>query len=226
MEHPAVPKARPFHVKSELSTSVPLQLSAELIRSHLAPRAPITVEQAGALAAWTTEIDRWQHIHRLVGWKHGRDLLERGLTDAWELAAFLADSADPDLSIVDLGAGNGLPGLILAVAFPARPLHLVERKRKRVGFLREAARKMGLSSVVVHHEDARAVLIPRPSLLVARAFEAPTSLLPLAFELGASQIILFLPEAPKERGAWSVLATRRSLATGQGFVLLGVNSHV
>jgi len=50
---------------------------------------------------------------------------------------------------IDVGSGNGSPGLILAALRPETPITLLEPRGKRWAFLREAVREMGLSHVTV-----------------------------------------------------------------------------
>lgn len=48
--------------------------------------------------------------------------------------------------VIDVGSGNGSPGLILAVLRPDLRFTLLEPRAKRWAFLREAAREMGLGN--------------------------------------------------------------------------------
>jgi 16S rRNA (guanine527-N7)-methyltransferase len=54
--------------------------------------------------------------------------------------------------VIDVGSGNGSPGLILATLRPDLGLTLLEPRAKRWAFLREAAREMGLDNVTVERE--------------------------------------------------------------------------
>lgn len=51
--------------------------------------------------------------------------------------------------VADLGAGGGLPGLVLAAALPEAQVHLVESVGRKCEFLRSAAAAMGLENVEV-----------------------------------------------------------------------------
>ncbi len=51
--------------------------------------------------------------------------------------------------ITDLGAGAGLPGLVLAAALPAAHVFLVEAVGRKCGFLRSTSRAMGLQNTDV-----------------------------------------------------------------------------
>ena len=48
------------------------------------------------------------------------------------------------VSIVDIGAGVGVPGIPLRIVDPEITLTLIESRRKRVSFLRTVARELGL----------------------------------------------------------------------------------
>jgi 16S rRNA G527 N7-methylase RsmG len=76
--------------------------------------------------------------------------------------------------VLDLGAGAGFPGLVLAAATPAR-FGLLEARRKRASFLSVTAAEMELRNVTV--EAGRGVQ-PRMEanfdLVVARAFGQPS----------------------------------------------------
>jgi 16S rRNA (guanine527-N7)-methyltransferase len=51
--------------------------------------------------------------------------------------------------VADLGAGGGLPGLVLATALPGARVHLVESTGRKCAFLRGAAEAMALENVEV-----------------------------------------------------------------------------
>jgi len=89
-------------------------------------------------------------------------------------------------TVVDVGAGAGIPGLPMRLARPAIRLTLVEAKRKRVSFLRAACRELELADVQVIEGRAETVIDREPQLgaafdvAVARAVGSPEALLPLA----------------------------------------------
>ena len=161
-----------------------LVVSAERLRAVLGPVHPIDEDAVRRLVEYTKVLDRWAARQRLVGWRRAEALLADGLRDAWSAVPLLAESVAP---IVDVGSGSGLPALVYASGLPDRVMHLVESRRKRVSFLREAVRVMGVSSVVIHHgrtEDiyAEQAFDPEGCILTSRAFAAPVEVL----ELGAS----------------------------------------
>lgn len=64
----------------------------------------------------------------------------------------------PGARILDLGSGGGLPGLILADAFPDAAVVLLDRRQKRTDFLERAVRRLDWSHVSVRTADIRVVV--------------------------------------------------------------------
>jgi len=97
--------------------------------------------------------------------------------------------------IADLGSGAGFPGIPLATCLETAKVTLIESKRRRCSFLREAVRHLGLSNrVCVVEGDARkrGLLASRQDAVVARAFAPPAELLSLAEPLVTASGILVL----------------------------------
>jgi 16S rRNA (guanine527-N7)-methyltransferase len=93
--------------------------------------------------------------------------VERGLIGPAEAArlwdrhlincAVVAELIPQRSSLIDLGSGAGLPGLVLAMLLPEVPVTLLEPMARRVTFLDECISELGLNNVVVHRgraEDA------------------------------------------------------------------------
>lgn len=160
-------------------------------------------ETAERIHAWTVELTKWQKAQRLVGWKRPQELLDEGIADAVAAAQLVGEVPGP---WVDLGSGNGLPGLILAAAHPDREVHLVEARRKRCAFLKAAARAMGLGKVAVHNARAEDLLsnpdCPKPTLLSARAFVPPEQLPGHAEAWGATWLLASSSRARLPKGRW------------------------
>ena len=57
-------------------------------------------------------------------------------------------------SVIDVGTGAGFPGLVLAVFFPACRFVLADSLQKRIGFLDDTIRKLGLENTETIHGRA------------------------------------------------------------------------
>jgi len=69
------------------------------------------------------------------------------------LAGVSADGGQPP-SVIDVGSGGGIPGLVLACVMPGVRFTLLDATGKKCAFLRETADRLGLSNVAVAHDRA------------------------------------------------------------------------
>lgn len=110
------------------------------------------------------------------------------------------------VSVIDLGSGGGLPGLVIAVRRPDVTLLLVERRAKRADLLRYAIRALGVDHrVSVTEVDASRVGPTRSSpadVVTARSFGAPQVLIPIAAPLLRSGGLLVVSDPPDRQSRW------------------------
>jgi len=115
----------------------------------------------------------------LVGPGDLRGHIEHALGFADSLKAVRGSGLGSDDRVVDLGAGGGLPGLVLASVWPAAWIGLVEGSERRSQFLNDAIREAHMTG---HVEviAARAELAARDAafretctVVVSRSFGAP-----------------------------------------------------
>ena len=99
----------------------------------------------------------------------------RHLADSLLFASGWRCRARPPTSILDIGAGVGLPGLPLAIAWPSSEVTLLERSVRRTDLARRAVRLLGLNNVAVATTQLREWRVPA-ELLVCRAVAPPNSL--------------------------------------------------
>ncbi len=119
-------------------------------------------------------LDNWRRRTNLIGPAEMDHIWRRHILDSLQLAALIPDNA----LTVDLGAGAGFPGLVLAagVTGPEAEIVMIETVGKKCAFLREAIQIADLKATVrqgrvenVDDIDAACVtaraLAPLPKLL-------------------------------------------------------------
>jgi 16S rRNA (guanine527-N7)-methyltransferase len=79
--------------------------------------------------------------------------------------------------LIDVGSGNGSPGLVLALLRADLEVTLLEPRRKRWAFLREAARAAGRPDVDVRRERHDAYPGPPAATVTLRALALPLAAL-------------------------------------------------
>ncbi|MFO8003187.1 16S rRNA (guanine(527)-N(7))-methyltransferase RsmG [Thioalkalivibrio sp.] len=113
-------------------------------------------------------LERWNRVHNLTAVTGAEAMLDRHVVDSLSVLPWLHGDR-----VLDVGSGAGLPGLILALADPAREYLLLDAAAKRVRFLRAAIAELGLTHVMATHarvEDLRPT--PGFATVVSRAFAA------------------------------------------------------
>jgi len=128
----------------------------------------------------------------------------RHVLDSAQLVRFAPARAR---SWLDLGTGAGFPGLLVPIFHPARAL-LVESRKLRVEFLRNAASVLGIEDrVEILASRLEAVPTRKVDVISARAFAPLPRLLALAERFAAAGTLWILP---KGRNAKSELEAVRS----------------
>lgn len=116
---------------------------------------PTTEEQAAASAIFGDRADLARRfVHHLA-----TSGMERGLLGPREVprlwgrhilnCAVVAELMDRDSTVVDVGSGAGLPGVVIAIARPDLRLQLVEPLERRTRWLNEVVEDLELDNVEV-----------------------------------------------------------------------------
>lgn len=110
---------------------------------------------------------------------------------------------------LDLGAGAGFPGLVVA-ALRSAPMTLIESRRLRADFLRRAAAVLRADPEIIHAPVERVTARPF-AVISARAFAPLPRLLALAHRFSTEKTLWLLP---KGRNAKSELEAIRAAWQG------------
>ncbi|SCG55383.1 16S rRNA (guanine527-N7)-methyltransferase [Micromonospora humi] len=123
-------------VPDPADASLPPEL-AEAARSLFGDRLDLAAAYAELLATEGV-------VRGLIGPRETPRLWDRHLLNC----AVVAERIPEGASVIDVGSGAGLPGLVLAIARPDLSVTLVEPLARRVSFLVEAIQRLGLTKSV------------------------------------------------------------------------------
>ena len=135
----------------------------------------VTPEIEARLAAFVELLVKWNAKINLVGPKTLDDPWTRHILDSVQLKPHLCDGA---ITLVDLGSGAGLPGLVLAI-LGVGEVHLIESDARKCVFLREAAR-VTATAITIHNLRIEAAPPIAADIVTARALAPLDELLPMA----------------------------------------------
>jgi 16S rRNA (guanine527-N7)-methyltransferase len=126
--------------------------------SVFGPALPAAITYAGLLA--TRGVDEG-----LLGPREVPRLWDRHLLNCAVVAELIEDG---DGTLLDLGSGAGLPGLVLAMVLPHTTVTLLEPMERRCRFLADCVSELGLRNVSVLRGRAEDVTV-RADVVTARA---------------------------------------------------------
>ncbi len=158
------------------------------------------------------------YLDLLYVWNRSAGLTTIARADAVRLHVLDSLAAVPAIAstgpCLDLGAGGGLPGIVLAIALPAVPFVLVESNRRKCSFLLEAVRTCGLANVRVIEADYESLSDAESfPVVISRAFRPPAEFLAISrrFVEPAGRVVLLLADPDDE--------ALGDLGAGAGFAL-------
>jgi 16S rRNA (guanine527-N7)-methyltransferase len=111
---------------------------------------PLTPEVVARVLGFCRLLMEWNAGVNLTGARSVAEVVGEHLVDSFAMARLVP----PGSSVVDVGAGGGLPGLPFAITRPDARVTVVEPRAKRVAFLRTAVREFQLASTEVVRERA------------------------------------------------------------------------
>ena len=184
---------------------------------------PVSRETLARLEAYAALLVRWSARINLIGRDTIADLWHRHILDSAQLQSFIPAGAS---SLIDLGSGAGLPGLVLAI-IGVSGVELVEADSRKCAFLREAAR---IAEVPVAIRGCRVQAVPpHPvDVVTARALAPLDRLLGLAEPFlapGGSECLLLKGERVEDeltlaRRHWTMtVSLHQSRSDPRGVVL-------
>jgi 16S rRNA (guanine527-N7)-methyltransferase len=119
----------------------------------------LSSEELACFSVYLEEITRWSKIADLVSQTNPEAIIHKHILDSLAILPLIP----PAPRLLDLGSGAGFPGLVIAILRPFLQVSLLEARRKRANFLKEASRRMRLANVVVYEGRAE-VLCEEESL--------------------------------------------------------------
>jgi 16S rRNA (guanine527-N7)-methyltransferase len=127
----------------------PDQLAARIAAGARALAVDVTAEQAAALARYVALLVTWNRRINLTAARTADKVVDDHVLDALAALPHVPGTAR---RLVDVGAGAGLPGLVLAICRPDVAFVLLEPIHKKHAFLAAAAREVPIPNAAPRAE--------------------------------------------------------------------------
>ena len=175
---------------------------------HVAPLEALglVAPAVGRLATYLDTLAAWARRVNLTGARTPAERVERLVAGILPVA----DVPEPG-TLIDVGSGNGSPGLVLALLRDDLEITLLEPRTRRWAFLREAARRTGRPHIRVLRERHHAFAGEPARTVTVRALALPLGELASLVRPGGQVIVL--GRAPALEGPFE---PQSQVASGRG----------
>ena len=149
------------------SQALKLKLAAGITEMGL----DISVEQQQKLLDYVGLIAKWNAVHNLTAVREPSDMVTLHLLDSLSVLPYIACKR-----LLDVGAGAGLPSIVLAICLPDLQVTAIDSVQKKVSFMRQVKAQLKLPNLTLIHGRIEEQEIPeeRPEekfdVIISRAF--------------------------------------------------------
>jgi 16S rRNA (guanine527-N7)-methyltransferase len=130
-----------------MSLSFPRAACLDRLRAGLDEiELPLDEATQARLLDYLTLMDKWNQAYNLTAIRKPLEMVDKHLLDSLSLLSHVQDAP-----LLDVGAGAGLPGLVIAIVRPGVDVTLVDAVDKKVQFMQHVIRTLQLPNARAIH---------------------------------------------------------------------------
>lgn len=171
---------------------------------------PLSPAQLDQIQRYLNLLLKWNLKISLTSLRDAEEIVRRHFGESLFAGEHLGLEAASTL--IDVGSGAGFPGLPIKIFAPHLSVTLIESQQKKVSFLREGIRALGLTNAGVYAGRAEASQL-KAKIVTLRAVEKFESALPVAASLlepgGRLALLIGASQADAARRLLPTLAWRQ-----------------
>ena len=126
--------------------------------------------QVAALLAYLGLIAKWNKVYNLTAVRDPDEMLGQHLLDSLAAVGPLARRLPGAGRVLDVGAGAGLPGVVIAICRPELQVDCVDTVAKKAAFVQQAAVQLGLPNLRGLHARVETLANHDYDVVTSRAF--------------------------------------------------------
>ena len=130
---------------------------------------PLSLDDAqiDQMIAYLALLSKWNSVYNLTSIRDPKEMVKQHVLDSLSAVPAFKEAKN----VLDVGAGGGLPGMILAITYPAIRISMIDTVSKKTAFLTQAKTELGLKNVTVHTGRVEALAVNEKfDVITSRAF--------------------------------------------------------
>jgi len=128
------------------------------------------------LLGYLALLRKWNAVYNLTAIRDPQAMLVQHLFDCLAVVPALQPYLHAGATVIDVGSGGGLPGVVLAVCAPQVQVHCVDTVGKKAAFVTQVRAELDVSNLHAHHARVEQLQAPRDlpaaGVIVSRAFSS------------------------------------------------------
>lgn len=131
----------------------------------------LSERQIAHLIDYVALLSKWNAVYNLTAVRDPMQMIKQHLLDSLAAVTAFADARN----VLDVGAGGGLPGMVLAIwameANPGMQISMIDTVHKKTAFLTQAKVELGLPNTTVYTARVEQLQVPQKfDVITSRAF--------------------------------------------------------
>lgn len=144
--------------------------AAKLVSAATALELSLSGDQIAQLLAYLDLIQKWNKVYNLTAIRDPAEMLTHHLLDSLAIVApLLRQTSEASINMLDVGAGAGLPGVVVAICCPQINVTCVDAVAKKMAFVQQVATELKLPNLRALHSRVE-VLTTQFDVITSRAF--------------------------------------------------------
>lgn len=171
-----------------------LENNPEKLLSHALSALQIDLSCVEPLMSFIRMLEKWNKTYNITAIRELHKMVVLHLIDSASVYRYLSGN-----SIIDVGTGGGIPGIIFAIINPELKVTLLDSKQKKTRFIRFAQRQLKLENVQIVCQRVEKYQPLNPfDVVISRAFSEVGLFLKLAGHLCSNDGVMLAMKGPKE----------------------------
>ncbi len=112
-------------------------------------------------------LNKWNKVYNLTAVRDPMEMMTLHVLDSLAAVPAFKDARN----VLDVGAGGGLPGVVLAIARPDMKVSMIDIVHKKTAFLNQVKAELELGNVTVYTKKVQELQVKTPyDVITSRAF--------------------------------------------------------